>query len=91
LLTAWSILIEEKAGGACFLHLVEDFLEEVWTIEEEDEDGYVYVGRMFHVLPNKYFFKNGLIRKISEMRRQKAMTMMPMPTARTMSMTKLGW
>jgi hypothetical protein len=34
LFAAWSILIEEEAGGACFLHLVEDFLEEVRTIEE---------------------------------------------------------
>lgn len=44
--TAWPILIEEEAGWTCFLDFVEDFLEEVGTVEEEDEDGDVDLGRV---------------------------------------------
>ena len=43
---ARSVLVEEEAGRTCFLDFVEDFLEEVGTVEEEDEDGDVYVGRV---------------------------------------------
>jgi hypothetical protein len=41
-------LIEEEAGRTCFLDFVKDFLKEVGTVEEKDEDGDVYVGWMFH-------------------------------------------
>ena len=44
--TAWPILIEKEAGRTSFLDFVEDFLEEVGTVEEEDEDGDVDVGRV---------------------------------------------
>lgn len=46
--SAWSVLIEEEACGTRFLDFVEDFLKEVRTVEEKDEDGYVNVGRMLH-------------------------------------------
>jgi hypothetical protein len=38
LLPTRSILVEKEAGRTCFLDFVEDFLKEVGTVEEEDED-----------------------------------------------------